>query len=195
MFFSIIIPSYNRAAFLPKAIDSVLAQTYVDWELIIVDDGSTDNTREVVKTYSDSRIKYIYQQNAERSAARNNGINQAQGDYICFMDSDEYIDTDRLEKLKQCIAKRFNKVECYFTDIKFEKLNSKQKEIREGENISFPINNDHLIQMIIGAPQLCIAKKILKQFQFNPELSIGEDMELLFRIAAQYPIVYLKDNA
>lgn len=69
MTFSIIIPTYNRAAFLPKAIESVLAQTYTDWELIIVDDGSTDNTKEVISQYSDGRIIYIYQQNAERSAA------------------------------------------------------------------------------------------------------------------------------
>ena len=60
MKFSIIIPTYNRAAFLPKAIESVLAQTYNDWELIIVDDGSTDNTNEVISQYSDSRIIYIY---------------------------------------------------------------------------------------------------------------------------------------
>ena len=88
MKFSIIIPTYNRAAFLPKAIESVLAQTYTDWELIVVDDGSTDNTREVVAQYNDERIIYIYQENAERSAARNNGISQAKGDFICFMDSD-----------------------------------------------------------------------------------------------------------
>ena len=74
MKFSIIIPTYNRAAFLPKAIESVLAQTCTDWELIVVDDGSIDNTREVVAQYNDKRITYIYQQNAERSAARNNGI-------------------------------------------------------------------------------------------------------------------------
>ena len=75
-FFSIIIPTYNRAHLISMAIDSVIAQTFENWELIIVDDGSTDNTKELVDNYCsiDKRIRYIYQENAERSAARNNGI-------------------------------------------------------------------------------------------------------------------------
>lgn len=86
--FSVIIPTYNRASMLPKAIESVLAQTYPNWELIIVDDGSTDNTKELVANFieKDGRIKYIYQENAERSAARNNGIKNAKGEYICFLE-------------------------------------------------------------------------------------------------------------
>ena len=77
--FSIIIPIYNKAKFLPKAIESVINQTFEDWELKIVDDGSTDKTSDVVKQYPDNRIRYIYQENSERSAARNNGIKHAKG--------------------------------------------------------------------------------------------------------------------
>ncbi|HPY82753.1 MAG TPA: glycosyltransferase family A protein, partial [Bacteroidales bacterium] len=75
--FSIIIPTYNRAHILPRTIASVLAQTYSNWECIIVDDGSTDSTKDLIASYSDTRIKYVYQHNAERSAARNNGIRNA----------------------------------------------------------------------------------------------------------------------
>ena len=71
--FSIIIPSYNRASFLMKAIQSVLNQTHTNFELIVVDDGSTDNTRELIENSTDPRLKYIFQQNAERAAARNKG--------------------------------------------------------------------------------------------------------------------------
>ena len=95
-FFSVIIPTYNRAGLIGKAIDSVLAQTFADWELLIIDDGSTDNTRQIVEAYTDRRVKYIYQENAERSAARNNGVAQAAGKYICFLDSDDYCLPDRL---------------------------------------------------------------------------------------------------
>lgn len=192
MKFSIIIPTYNRAAFLPKAIESVLAQTYNDWELIIVDDGSTDNTKDVVAKYSDSRIQYIYQDNAERSAARNNGIARANGDYVCFMDSDEYIDNNRLELLHKGIENSSNKDACFYTDIRFEGC---ENYIRKGKPFHFPINKDELICFIIGAPQLCCSTEILRKHQFNPALSIGEDMELLFRITDEFPLVYVPNQA
>ena len=93
VFFSIIIPTYNRAHVLAKAIESVINQRYTNWELIIIDDGSNDNTREVVQQFNDPRINYVYQENTERSQARNNGIKLAKGLYICFLDSDdEYCD-------------------------------------------------------------------------------------------------------
>lgn len=85
---SVIIPTYNRAEYVTQAIDSVLAQTYTDYEIIVVDDGSADNTKEVLLPYMD-RIRYIYQENAGVSAARNTGIKAAKGDWITFLDSDD----------------------------------------------------------------------------------------------------------
>jgi glycosyltransferase involved in cell wall biosynthesis len=97
---SVIIPTYNRALYIPHALDSVLAQTYKDLEIIIVDDGSTDDTRQVVRPYlSDSRIQYVYQQNQKVSRARNNGIKHSRGRYIALLDSDDvWIDEKKLEK-------------------------------------------------------------------------------------------------
>ena len=87
---SIVIPTYNRVDFLPKAIQSVLNQTYRNWEMIIVDDGSTDNTEEIVKGYKESRIQYIvHKYNLGLSAARNTGIKKSRGEYIAFLDSDD----------------------------------------------------------------------------------------------------------
>lgn len=90
-FFSIVVPTYNRAEFLPETITSILAQTFDNFELIIVDDGSVDATADVVQTFlaRDSRIRYIYQENAERAVARNNGMANAKGDYAIFFDSDD----------------------------------------------------------------------------------------------------------
>src|SRR5690554_3168461 len=89
--FSIVIPTFNRASYITKAIESVINQTINDWELIIIDDGSSDNTFEVIKPYLlDQRIKYQYQINQERSIARNNAVKISLGEYICFLDSDDY---------------------------------------------------------------------------------------------------------
>lgn len=86
---SVITPTYNRAAFLGEAIDSVLAQTFDGFEMIIVDDGSTDGTRQLVERYvDDPRIRYFYQENQGQSVARNRGIVESKGEFICFLDSD-----------------------------------------------------------------------------------------------------------
>lgn len=100
-FFSVIIPAYNRASFLPDTINSILQQTFNDYEIIIIDDGSTDNTKEVLKPYFEkhSHIKYFWQENRERSAARNFGIQQASGDYMVIFDSDDLMLPDYLDTL------------------------------------------------------------------------------------------------
>ena len=95
---SVIIPAYNYAHFLPEALESVLAQSYEDWECIIVDDGSADNTGDLVANYlaRDSRFKYIFQENRGLSAARNTGIKHAQGQFFQFLDADDLIESNKL---------------------------------------------------------------------------------------------------
>jgi glycosyltransferase involved in cell wall biosynthesis len=96
---SVIIPTYNRAALLPRAIDSVLAQTYQDFDIVIVDDGSTDGTRAVVEAYGDPRIRYLgLSKRRGVSAARNAGIAQAAGEWIAFIDSDDEWLPEKLER-------------------------------------------------------------------------------------------------
>ena len=96
--FSVVIPTYNRAELLPRSIESVLGQTFNDFELIVVDDGSTDSTKEVVKSYEDNRIVYIkHSENWNGSAARNTGIKNSQGKYIAFLDSDDEWHPEKLE--------------------------------------------------------------------------------------------------
>ena len=85
---SVVIPNYNYARFLPEAIDSVLAQTYGQIEIIVVDDGSTDDSREILDGYGD-RVTVIFQQNAGVSAARNNGVSRSRGEYLAFLDADD----------------------------------------------------------------------------------------------------------
>jgi len=95
---SVIMPTYNRARTLKRAIDSVLAQTYSDIELIVVDDCSTDNTKDIVDKYSDERLRYVrLKKNSGACVARNVGIEKAKGEYIAFQDSDDYWEKEKIE--------------------------------------------------------------------------------------------------
>lgn len=97
---SVIIPSYNSAIFLPEAIDSVISQDYSNWELIIIDDGSTDETASLVSKYlsKDDRISYFFQTNQKMASARNSGIRLARGKYVAFLDADNIFLPDKLSK-------------------------------------------------------------------------------------------------
>lgn len=91
-FFSVIIPTFNRATILPRAVKSIMNQSFSDWELIIVDDGSKDNTKEIAQVFlNDCRVKYVLQENQGVCAARNLGSENSKGNYIAFLDSDDYV--------------------------------------------------------------------------------------------------------
>ncbi|MGK7951999.1 MAG: glycosyltransferase [Xenococcaceae cyanobacterium] len=98
---SVIIPAYNGDRYISEAIDSVLAQTYTHYEIIVVDDGSTDNTSQVVKAYGD-RVRYIYRENQGVASARNLGIEKAEGEYIAFLDADDFFLPEKLAKQITC---------------------------------------------------------------------------------------------
>src|SRR5574341_1935425 len=124
---SAIIPVYNGEKYIEDAIRSVLTQTFSDLELIIVDDGSTDKTGEICKGFlSDSRVKYIYQENQGVSSARNTGIKRSNGEYVAFLDADDYWLPDKTEEqikfLK--IHKEFGMVHCgiYLLNARGEKI-------------------------------------------------------------------------
>jgi glycosyltransferase involved in cell wall biosynthesis len=98
---SIVVPTYNREALLPRALDSIVAQTFNDWEIVLVDDGSTDGTEEVAARYADhlkGRLVYIPQMNRGSSSARNRGIDASRGQYIAFLDSDDEFLPHKLER-------------------------------------------------------------------------------------------------
>jgi glycosyltransferase involved in cell wall biosynthesis len=187
-FFSIILPTFNRAHFLPKAIESVLAQTFEDWELVIVDDGSTDNTREVVVAYKDPRIVYSYQENQERSTARNNGIEKAKGEYICFLDSDDYYLPEKLINFKNAIAQHESSRLLFYDGLIFEIENERSKTAipikKAGETI-----HEFLIQNPIGPLQVCGSSSLFNKHNFDTNLRIGEDVELWLRMANEVTLI------
>lgn len=124
---SVIIPSYNRAAYITNAIGSVLSQTYQDFEVIIVDDGSTDNTEEIVKSYfkvyEKEKIRYFYQRNQGPGATRNYGIRQARGEYVAFLDADDVLLPNALKE-RYDFLENHNDAALTFTDYYLSKRNA-----------------------------------------------------------------------
>ena len=194
MKFSIVIPTFNRSKFISQIIIDVINQTYTNWELIIIDDGSTDNTKEVVSKFTHSKkIQYYFQINSERSSARNNGINNATGDFICFVDSDERLNSEFLEHISNAIKINNENPAVYYYDIGFvfESDHNNLIYTRQGIQIDKKKGIDQLINEVIGVPQLCIARSILKSHKFNTEITVGEDLDLLLRLFDKYNFYYI----
>lgn len=108
LLFSIIIPAYNYADVLPRAINSVLQQNGDDWELIVINDGSTDNTSEILKSWSNDKFSYIEQKNEGPASARNNGINASSGSYLIFLDADDEMTENALDNFRTAIQDQTN---------------------------------------------------------------------------------------
>jgi len=189
--FSIIIPTYNRADLLLETIRSVQHQTFEDWECIVVDDGSTDNTKSIIEDLikKDSRIKYVYQENAERSAARNNGIRNSSGEYICFLDSDDHFLSNHLQELKNVIETIEDKT-CMIVN---------EMQIVEGSSVQvskLPELSKNRIEYLYVNPltpsRVCIHKKIAELEQFDEDIVIVEDRILWMRIANRFPVYISK---
>jgi glycosyltransferase involved in cell wall biosynthesis len=192
-YFSIVLPTYNRSHMLGKALESVIGQTYSHWELIIVDDGSTDNTKEVVESYNDTRIRYFFQTNQERSAARNNGVEKAIGKYICFLDSDDYFLEDRLERIYHSIQELKEPSAFMFTGVSFDKNGSVTK--RAEKHLSdFHNKYDFFMFSHVHCQQTIISKEILLQNKFNIHFNITEDTELWMRIISSHDFIFIEDQ-
>ena len=192
---SVIIPTYNRTALLPRAIRSVLNQSFQDFELIIVNDGSTDNTEEVVKSFEDNKIRYIrHEKNRGGSAARNTGIKAAQGQYIGLLDDDDEWLPEKLEKQInkfQGLSEGYGVVYSGFSYV-YEK---------KGEIIS---NNvpmlrgnvyDSLIKgCILGSPTPVIKKICFQKAGFFDEtLPSCQDWDMWIRISKNYNFDFVPD--
>ena len=194
-FFSIIIPSYNRAHVLPVTIKSVLKQTYKNWELIIVDDGSIDNTKEVVEKISDGRIRYIFQKNAERSAARNNGIRNARGKWICFLDSDDSYKENHLINFYKEILKQKASNEYPIMYVSEQENYYVEKDKKESHFSNYNRDNiPHFFAKESVVPgRICLKKEILDNFEFDENIVIVEDADLCFRISCHHKVKFLNE--
>jgi glycosyltransferase involved in cell wall biosynthesis len=186
---ALIIPTFNRGYCLSSTIQSVLQQTYFNWTLTIIDDGSTDNTKEVVESFNDPRINYVYQENAERSAARNNGIVHSETNWICFLDSDDEYSSNHLSTLVEFIEKENPSPGLIATGLLIDngKARIKKDFLDLQANILDEIGRKFLIPS-----QVCVHSTILSNEKFDPRFRLWEDTHLWLRIAAQYPVYQIE---
>ncbi len=185
--FSIILPTYNRAKTIGEAIESVLKQDIDDWELIVVDDGSKDNSKEIISSFTDPRIKYIYQDNAERSAARNNGIKNAKGTYVCFIDSDDWFDPKHLSSFNKTILKNNSPVGVLYCGYTLKGSSVIDNFDLDKETNLF----EHLLLTPLALGRICIHRDILQENKLDVTISISEDREFLIRVAKKnYPFIF-----
>ncbi|HSA05956.1 MAG TPA: glycosyltransferase [Candidatus Gastranaerophilales bacterium] len=184
---SIIIPAYNAENYIKNAINSVLNQTYQNFEIIIINDGSTDNTENVIKQFDDTRIKYFYQENQGVSSARNKGIELSQGEYIAFLDADDLWLPEKLQ-LQLDFLKKNPEISLVYSNLELIEESTGIKFIKTYDNFK---NQKTLIKTLVltpfNSPIPCsiLLKKdvLLKAGLFDSNLSFGEDLELCIRIA------------
>lgn len=183
---SVIIPTYNRTELLRQAINSVLGQTYQDLEIIIVDDASSANIKDVVASFRDKRIKYIrHETNRGSSAARNTGITTAQGDYIAFLDDDDEWRKDKLEKQLAAIRN-----EGYDAVLCGALVNNRFIRRHNGNRISA---KDLKKGNYFDPSGLLARVAVLKEILFDESLRIGEDWDVFIRIAKKYKLGFVNE--
>ena len=192
---SIIIPIYNVEKYLEKCLDSILNQTYKNLEIILIDDGSTDNSPNICNSYceKDKRIKIIHKNNEGVSSARNKGIELSKGKYIVFIDSDDYVSNEHIEVLYDCIiSNNVDLVISNLIDISEDGiiLNNEEKE-------SFLMNKDQCLKELLSEDNfyhLCCGniyrKDLLEKIRFNCKYSIAEDLDFLYRYIKQISSAY-----
>lgn len=206
---SIIIASYNYAQYIEEAVNSVINQTYQDWELIIVDDGSSDNSVEIIKTYclKDSRIKLFQHEKAQNKGLKETlllGIEHSSGDWIAFLESDDFFQQDNLSKKVEIIQK-YPDVKLIFNKVNFlwdEERKREHQKIFENRQkklskMSFPRNmfyDFYIDNMILTFSCVMAEAQILKNADFNSPVDTLLDWWLWIHLAYQNKFYYIKEE-
>jgi glycosyltransferase involved in cell wall biosynthesis len=191
---SVIIPTYNYAGFIGEAIESVRAQTYTHWECLVVDDGSTDNTAEIIAAYigRDPRIQYLRQQNQYQAAARNRGLRQSKGQYVQFLDADDKIEPHKFERHVTYLEQHLD-VDIVYSGVRFFDALDAQMFVTEsdaplkvpkvsGEGRDVLPNLVHANIMAVNSP--LVRRSLVEAVgSFDEELSPAEDWDYWLRCA------------
>jgi glycosyltransferase involved in cell wall biosynthesis len=192
--FSVVIPLYNKASVLRSTLDSVLAQSFNDFEIIIVNDGSTDNSLQIAESYTDDRIKLFSKKNGGAAEARNYGITKATHDYIAFLDADDYWDNDYLLKMGALI-KQYPECGMYASA---HRIVYASKTVDQSTHIKSGILKDYYKEMI-KAPVTWTSATVVKRSVFDDVGSFpvgmvaGQDTFLWAKVATKYAVAFTSE--
>lgn len=200
---SVIMPNYNKGQYVGAAIESILSQTYRNFELVVVDDGSTDESPSIIREFRarDSRIVYVERSHLEVSSARNIGIETAQGDLIAFMDSDDVCSKDKLTKQVNLFRNSDEIFLCHTNGLIVDQngeatgkifhrdLQPIPKGCQEGYLFSHLLRRNYLL----GASMM-IPKQCFKTEKFDTRLPLGQDTDLWVRLSRRYPFRYVSER-
>jgi glycosyltransferase involved in cell wall biosynthesis len=183
---SVIIPAYNRAQVIAEALQSVLDQTCTDYEIIVVDDGSTDETAEVIRGFTD-RVRYVYQENRGSAAARNRGLQEARGDYIAFLDSDDLFTPEKLQKQVEYLQHNPHIGMVYSAYSNIDD-NHNELDIVPAQHAGH-IYRQLIFQCKIATPTVMIRRQVVETVgEFDINLPMAQDVDYWIRIARHYEI-------
>lgn len=193
---SVIIPTYNKAHLLGRAVQSVLNQTYQDFEVIVVDDCSSDNTERVVIGFDDDRIRYIrHEENKGAAAARNTGIKAAEGEYIAFLDSDDEWLSEKLEKQVRAFADGSTDLGVVYTGVRF--IAGNKIKYAPSSNIKKKEGYIHAVLLetnFIPLPAAIVKKECLEKVgMFDESLPRLQEWDLWIRISTHYHFKYISE--
>lgn len=191
---SVVIPTHNRAALLKEAIESVLAQTYQDWELIVIDDGSTDTTRETVEAYvkRDPRVRYIHQSNQGLPKTRARSLSVVHGKYVAFLDDDDLYLPQKLER-QAAFLDAHPDVGLVYSYVDFVDSQKRyRKTFPERPALTF---EELLNRCTIQSHAVLVRKACFDRVgSFQGDLKKSDDYEMWLRIARAYPIAFLPEH-
>lgn len=191
-FYSIVMATYNRSHMITRAIESVINQEYENWELIVVDDGSDDDTSAVVHKYKDARIQYLFQDNRGRSAARNVGVELSQGKMLCFLDDDDWYYPHFLIRMHDFIEKKGAEDALYFC--------AQDQYDQEGNKVGESgrwYDNDPVKYVLLSANNIepvVFPRRVMEHHRFDERFEIGEDFHFLLPIVLSFPVHYCEER-
>lgn len=197
---SVVIPLYNKREFLLRAVNSVIAQTFTDFELLVVNDGSTDGSEHELKSITDPRLRLLNQRNSGVSIARNTGIENAKADIIAFLDADDYYDPEFLSSIKY-LAEKFPDAGAYATGF-YRLYPGGKTELPDFGKVHNETNwsgviRDYFASATVYPPffssSVAVKKSTFKVAgNFEPGVKMGEDIDMWMRIALLFPVAYCK---
>ena len=191
---TVVIPAYNAMTYLPETLDSVLRQTFTDFEVLIVNDGSTDSIESWLTTVNDDRVILISQANQGLPGARNMGITEAQGEYIAFIDADDLWEPTKLEKQVQCLEAKPEVGLVYAWTLLIDRHGNSTGTVTAAQ-VEGNVWEKLLLGDVVGSGSAAMVRRSCFDGVglFDPDLTSIEDCDMWVRIAAHYPFAVIKE--